>query len=74
MALQFDLVLLEPADVELLAGGAALELPTDVLFVITNDPVGERKSEIVRQQEYDALTNVKNFDIGFATAGRELTS
>lgn len=41
MALQFDLVLLEPADVELLARGAALELPTDVLFVVTNDSVGE---------------------------------
>lgn len=38
MALQVDLVLLEPADVELLAGGAALELAGEVLLVVADDP------------------------------------
>lgn len=38
VALQVHLVLLEPADVELLAGGAALELAGDVLFVVADDP------------------------------------
>ncbi len=34
MALQVELILLEPGDIELLAGGAALELASDVLFVV----------------------------------------
>ena len=37
VALELELVLLEPADVEFLAGGAALELPRDVLFVVADD-------------------------------------
>lgn len=39
MTLQVELVLLEPAYVELLARGAALELAGYVLFVVANDPV-----------------------------------
>ena len=37
MALELQLVLLEPADVELLARGAALELPRDVFLVVADD-------------------------------------
>jgi hypothetical protein len=39
VALEFKLVLLEPADVELLAGGAALELAGDVFLVVADDSV-----------------------------------
>lgn len=39
VALEVELVLLEPADVEFLAGGAALELTRNVLFVVADDPV-----------------------------------
>lgn len=38
MALEVELVLLEPRDVELLARGAALELTSDVLLVVADDP------------------------------------
>ena len=37
MALEVEFVLLEPADVELLAGCATLELSGDVLFVVADD-------------------------------------
>jgi hypothetical protein len=37
---QLELVLLEPADVELLARGAALELAGDVFLVVADDSVG----------------------------------
>jgi hypothetical protein len=39
VALEFELVLLEPADVELLAGGAALELAGDVFLVVADDSI-----------------------------------
>ena len=39
VTLQVELVLLEPAYVELLARGAALELAGYVLFIVANDPV-----------------------------------
>lgn len=38
VTLQIELVLLQPADVEFLPRGAALELPGNVFFVITDDP------------------------------------
>jgi hypothetical protein len=41
VSLQVQLVLLQPADVELLPGGAALELPRDVLLVVADDPEPE---------------------------------
>lgn len=37
VAAEIQLVLLEPADVEFLAGGAALELAGDVFFVVADD-------------------------------------
>lgn len=37
VAAQFEFVLLEPRDVEFLAGGAALELPGDVFLVVADD-------------------------------------
>lgn len=40
MTLEVYLILFKPADVELLARGATLELPGDVLFVIADDPMG----------------------------------
>lgn len=39
VTLQLELVLLEPAHVELLTRGAALELAGYILLVITHDPV-----------------------------------
>lgn len=39
VALEVHLVLLEPADVELLSRGAALELASEVLFVVSNDSI-----------------------------------
>lgn len=39
VALEIELVLLEPGDIELLARGTALQLPRDILLVITDDPV-----------------------------------
>lgn len=39
MTLQVELILLEPAYIELLARGTTLELAGYVLFVVTNDPV-----------------------------------
>jgi hypothetical protein len=39
VALELELVLLEPADVELLAGGAALELAGDVFLVVADDSI-----------------------------------
>lgn len=44
MALDVELVLLEPRDVELLASGAALELTRDVLFVVSNNPAHKSQS------------------------------
>lgn len=41
MTLEVHLVLLEPADVELLAGGAALELAGEILFVVADDSMGD---------------------------------
>lgn len=38
VALEIYLVLLQPADIELLARSATLELSGDVFFVITDDP------------------------------------
>jgi hypothetical protein len=38
VALEVELVLLEPRHVELLARGAALQLAVDVLVVVTNNP------------------------------------
>ena len=38
MALEVELVLLEPGDVEFLARGAALELAGNVFLVVTDDP------------------------------------
>jgi hypothetical protein len=48
VALDLELVLLEPADVELLPRRAALELPGDVLFVIADYSVfgGEGGCEV----------------------------
>lgn len=37
VALEVEFVLLEPADVELLAGRAALELAGNVLFIVSDD-------------------------------------
>lgn len=45
MALDVELVLLEPRDVELLASGAALELTRDVLFVVSNNSAHKSQSE-----------------------------
>lgn len=42
VTLQFELVLLEPGDVELLSGGAALELAGNVLFIVAYDPMCKR--------------------------------
>lgn len=39
MALEVELVLLEPGDVELLSSGTTLELAGNVFLVITNDPI-----------------------------------
>lgn len=39
VALQVNFILLEPADVELLSRGATLELPRNVLFVVTDDSI-----------------------------------
>lgn len=39
VALEVELVLLEPGDVELLARSAALQLPGDVLLVVADDPI-----------------------------------
>lgn len=39
MSLEVKLVLLEPADVELLARSAALELASDVFLVVAYDPM-----------------------------------
>lgn len=39
VALEVELVLLEPGDIELLARGAALQLPGDVFLVVADDPV-----------------------------------
>lgn len=41
MALEVELVLLHPADVELLSGGATLELAGDVFLVVADNPVAE---------------------------------
>ena len=38
MTLQVELVLLEPADVELLTGRSTLQLAGNVLLVVPNDP------------------------------------
>jgi hypothetical protein len=38
VALEVELVLLEPGDVEFLSGGAAVELTGDVFLIVTNDP------------------------------------
>ena len=38
MALEVEFILLEPGDIELLAGGATFELAGDVLFIITDNP------------------------------------
>ena len=38
MTLQVELVLLEPADVELLTGRPTLQLTGNVLLVVPNDP------------------------------------
>ena len=39
VALDVQLVLLQPGDVELLAGRAAVELARDVLVIVTDNPV-----------------------------------
>lgn len=39
MALDVQLILLEPTDIEFLARSTALELTSNVLFVVTHDPV-----------------------------------
>lgn len=39
VTLEVYLILFKPADVELLARGATLELPGDVLFVVADDPM-----------------------------------
>lgn len=44
MALDVELVLLQPRDVELLASSAALELTCDVLFVVSNNPTQNSQS------------------------------
>ncbi len=38
MAFEVEFVLLEPGDVEFLAGCSSFELPGDVFFVITDNP------------------------------------
>ena len=42
VALQIEFVLLEPADVEFLAGGASFELPRNVLLVVAHNPAKPR--------------------------------
>lgn len=49
VTLQVELVLLEPRDIELLPGGAALELAGNVLFVVAYDPVGEDAESATRR-------------------------
>lgn len=46
VALEVYLVLLQPADVELLARSATLELSSDVFLVITDNPMQTSKSVI----------------------------
>lgn len=47
VALEVHLVLLEPADVELLTGSSAAELAGEVLFVIANNPATVSKCSLV---------------------------
>ena len=51
VTLQIELVLLQPADVEFLPRGAALELSGNVLFVITDDPVSVRLVLLIQPQK-----------------------
>lgn len=46
VALEVYLVLLQPANIELLARSATLELSSDVFFVITDNPNVDIKSAI----------------------------
>lgn len=39
MAFEVEFVLLEPGDVEFLAGGPAFELPGNVFLVVADNPV-----------------------------------
>lgn len=52
MALDIQLVLLEPADIELLSRSASLKLSGNVLFVIANDSV---KVELVWKTGMNSL-------------------
>jgi hypothetical protein len=47
VALDVELVLLEPRNVELLASGAALELTRNVLFVVSNNPAHTQVSRCI---------------------------
>lgn len=38
MALDFEFVLFEPGDIELLARCASFKLPSDVLFIVADNP------------------------------------
>ena len=40
MALEVQFILLEPGDIEFLAGGAALKLAGDIFLVVFDDPIG----------------------------------
>lgn len=42
VTLEVQLILFKPADIEFLARGTTLELPSDVLFIITDDPMGRK--------------------------------
>jgi hypothetical protein len=39
MAFEVQLILFEPRDIELLAGGTAFKLPSDVFLVVADNPV-----------------------------------
>lgn len=49
VAFDLKLVLFKPRDIELLSGGAPLELTSDILIIVTNDPNRAGVSDIFRR-------------------------
>lgn len=39
MTLEVKLILLEPGDIQFLSGTSALELPSNIFFVVSDDPI-----------------------------------
>lgn len=61
MALEIELVLLEPRDIELLTASAPLELSNDILLVVTHDPIIPA-SVLCRRSDYQ-LAGISHFVI-----------